>query len=308
AEVPVNAVAMMMGGAGLGKPSRLYLRDGQVLVGTVDAGAVKFQTESGIEVKLRPSELQVYLAPSSEADRKPHPQAIAYLGTHWGDRLALLPGSKDPLAMTCPFGALRVPLGRIESLVYQREPTPRHALRLADATQLRVFVDSGVHRVHSALLGPLEIPARDLLFLASVNEVRKAGAEAETEARSQTEPILRPHCQLVEDQVVIGQIDISASRLVAPGDAAKIDMTSVRQVLRRKPVAESQPGERTAFRVVLPASTLLKAYWERSVIPVATDYGLLHIPHNSLTSARLSADQPAETSGDGANKVPKEDS
>ena len=86
----LGEVALIVGGAGLGRQERVYLRSGEILVGPVEAEGLTLGSESGLEVELAPSRIDMLFTAKDPLDGTPPPEAVAFVETRLGERLALV--------------------------------------------------------------------------------------------------------------------------------------------------------------------------------------------------------------------------
>lgn len=152
-EFPFAEVAAIAGGAGAERPHRLYLRNGNVLVGTVTAAGLSMATNQGWDLEPNVAEFEVLVLPQDAASDGVRGEAVvADLETHDGMRLAL---TKDDLAfeLATPWGPASVPLSLIASYEYRADPRPGYEIELTDGTRLPVLPLGAELSVTSELLG-----------------------------------------------------------------------------------------------------------------------------------------------------------
>ena len=106
--VPLEDVAVLIGGGGLGRPMRVHLRNGEVLVGKVEAEELTLDSESGLEVRLTPEDVNVLFTRTRGADGIPPAGTVALVTTHRGDQLALRADCPSKLRAMTAWGPVEV--------------------------------------------------------------------------------------------------------------------------------------------------------------------------------------------------------
>lgn len=107
-------VAAIVGHRRLGKFSRVYLRDGQVISGELEVRGLSFTENTGVEIDLSLDGLDRLVLHRSPEDGKPAAGAQAYVATYQGDRLAVAYQENVVLGLATPWGPVRVPLDDVD--------------------------------------------------------------------------------------------------------------------------------------------------------------------------------------------------
>jgi hypothetical protein len=162
-------VALLAGGAGIGRQERVYLRSGEVLAGPMEAGEMAFTSEAGMEIALVPSKVDMLFMRTAPEDGRPSPGVAAFVVTRLGERLAVSEDVPAELAMATPWGPLRVALEEVQGLSYVREPRPGHRLALRDGSRLSVILTGREIRFTTPRFGPVALAPQ------SVEAVEAAG-------------------------------------------------------------------------------------------------------------------------------------
>jgi hypothetical protein len=226
ATVPLDDVAVLVGGAGIGRPMRLLLRNGESLVGTVTADELILEAESGLELELVPKYVNTLFLHADPADGKPSPEAGALLKTHRGDQLGVRFTPDATVRATTAWGPVEVPLNQVDFLYPIREPHPIHRLLMNDKTRLSAVL-SGADLEWSTLhFDKVKIAPGAIARLASVKADRSAEEDDEEE-------ILKvPHCQLAGGNIMVGTIDAARIEIETAGGVTPLDARLVRLIDR----------------------------------------------------------------------------
>lgn len=170
ATIPIENVAAISGGAGVGKQKQLLLRSGEVLAGTVDLSAVKFTAETGLVFSLNADQIIALFTATSERDGMAADQVTPWIATQFGDRLALTPTADSMIDGVSTWGPVRVPLADVLSLERNvSDELPIHRLELTDGTKLWAILQGDALKVGTATLGTLSIPVAAIDRLGRVS-------------------------------------------------------------------------------------------------------------------------------------------
>ncbi|MHC4202120.1 MAG: hypothetical protein ACYSU0_19185, partial [Planctomycetota bacterium] len=179
-------VALLAGGAGLGREERLYLRSGEILVGSVEAEGMRFKSESGLEIELAPSRVDMIFSTKSPADGVPPPGAVAFVDTRLGERLAVsrdtaapvgaaraepdatVPGVSPRLSAATPWGPISVPMAEVKSLRYVRDPQPCYRLVTYDDSSVPVVLTGPGIRFRTLRFGEVTLPPQSIEALQCI--------------------------------------------------------------------------------------------------------------------------------------------
>lgn len=278
ADVALDDVGALWGGAGVGRPMRLYLRNGEVLAGKIGAKALKFKAEAGPEIALTPDQVHALVLHADAADGRPPGEAAAFLSTHLGDTLALARDKALTLEAATAWGRFKVPFGQIDHLTYVRDPTPGHRLIAADHSRLSAFLCGDKIQAATVRFGDIRVAPNELAGLARVKARPKEGAvePAEPEAGE----ITSPHFVLVGENLVVGAFDAPEVQVVTPTGVAPLDPKKIRSIERR----EGDEGAMPAFTFDLIGGGKLTGRFEERVLPIRWGETVLRVPVQHILS------------------------
>jgi hypothetical protein len=171
AELSLDAVAAIVGGAGEGRPMRVYLRNGEILCGPVDARDLIVRTRGGVEVPLAPAAFDALLMHASADDGVLPAPSTAFVTTCRGDRLALKPEGNVDLEVATAWGPFAARLRPGDGLAMETGTRPGLRLSLADGTRLSVCIARealalSTHRFGEITLAPALL--REIVWARSV--------------------------------------------------------------------------------------------------------------------------------------------
>jgi len=231
--IPRDQVLAVVGRGTLARRPCVFLRDGQVLAGDVEAHAFTFVTETGVRLDLEVAGLDRLVMAQAAREQGESPAGHRLLTLSDGNQLAVDPDESASLPVATPWGPREVPLARVKRL-QPRQDEPGHLLTLTDGSRFTVFLEQTDLEVQTADFGPIRVP------LAEVSGMAAGLPRSEGEADAGAEEILRPHVLLRGDAVLAGRIEAEAIRLASGRQMIPVPPGQV-HVLRRT----SDPDEGT---------------------------------------------------------------
>ncbi|MBN2475525.1 MAG: hypothetical protein JXB62_13015 [Pirellulales bacterium] len=264
AAVPLEQVALLIGGGSVGRTMQLHLRNGEILVGPVAADEIVLASESGLKVKLTPRHINALFMHTDPADGQPPSGTLALLKTRHGDQLALGAESPSSLRAATAWGPIEVPLEKIDYLYPVRQPQPIHRLVLNDKSRLSLILSGSELDLTTLRFGQIKIAPGAIARLASV----QAAAEAEEKEEANGgdgEGLKVPHCRLAGGNVLVGSIDPTPVELTTAAGITPLDGRRVRLMQRED---EDEPGANPEFTFELTNGTTLTGRFRDGVFPL----------------------------------------
>ena len=156
--VPGSDVAGLIGGGGVGRVHRLYLRSGEVLTGVIALPDASFTSDEGWDVAVDIDTLNVLLTRRGDNDGRLPAATTAMIDLHSGERIALDDKSGFTLDVATAWGSMSLASDDVRELSYVTEPQPGYLLHLVDGSRLPVALHTRNVTLHSELLGTIEVP------------------------------------------------------------------------------------------------------------------------------------------------------
>ena len=226
AVVPLGDVALFCGGAHMERPMRLYLRKGEILVGRVEAKNLVLKTQTGVEAKLLPEEINMLFLHAADNDGNAAADAQAIVETHDGQRLLLADSNAQFHAVT-PWGGLDFGLGDIDRLSSRHEPQPMYRLTFRDGSDLSILLQGEPPPLKSLRFGPVKLAA-------GVRHLWSLKTPLAAKEPDQEEPAAPagPHCRLIGKNVLAGTIDSPKLNLETVGGVLAISASQIQSAQR----------------------------------------------------------------------------
>ena len=200
AEVPLAEVAMIRGGNGQGGIPKVFLRNGEVLVGDAEMTGAILDSKAGIPVKLSVPQLHTLVLARKPEDGKASKGMTMLVQTQTGNRFAISDKPAIQLSAATAWGRVTVPMKDVDSLVMQRVPYPMQMVRFRDGSKLKALLSGSQVKVGSLRFG--EIPLVPIT-VASVTRISVSPAKS----------IGSPHFQLVGENILVGNFADKQLRL-----------------------------------------------------------------------------------------------
>jgi hypothetical protein len=227
--LPLADVALLCGGGGMDRPMRVYLRNGEILLGRIQGADLTLKAQGGVEAKLPLAKVNMLFLHATADDGKAPAEACAMLQTHDGQRL-LVSGSDARFQAASPWGGLELDLGEIVSLARRHEPQPLYRLSLRDGSELSVVLQGEMPAVNSLRFGPVKLAAVGLRQIWSLKAppAKKTNAEED----DLTAAPAGPRCQLIGDNVLAGTIAAPRLLLATPGGTLELAVSGIQTAQR----------------------------------------------------------------------------
>ena len=286
-EPALSEVAAILGGGGMGRLHRLYLRSGEVLAGQITLSGGSLETPNG-HISLAADAVDLLLLRTQPQDGQWPPGVAGYVQTPQGE-LFWLSQAPAPLKLATSFGGITVPVWQVER---RREP----------AVSLTVLLDDGsrIQGAASENTVPFMLLGRGALNLA-VGEISRWGnSEAVEKVAPDGEPtklLADHHCTLRDGSVIAGTLSDETLRLSTPAGETAVKVGELVRLDCKTPDDTSvELAGGTKLKGVLLNDVL---HWKRSEQAIA-------IPTSLVTElVKKHGAAPATTSNAPVSSPPK---
>jgi hypothetical protein len=274
ADVPFADIAGIAGGAGVQRTVRVFLRDGEILAGTVTGDKFAMTTDSGLHFEIDLAQIPLLALRKDAADGKPPRDTAALLTTQRGDCLALAEKSAAELQAATPFGMLRIPLAEIANLEYTREPFPGHLLTLTDRSRLPVMLRGDEWQLATVRFGKVKIVPQ------SVRELRNTALKGKPPA-TEDHPGFA-NCELAGGHRLAGVIDLPKLHLASTKSTTPLDTTTITTLSR-----EAREDGTALVKVTLADGQELSGQLVESTLPIRSGQRVWRVPAAHILSVNV---------------------
>ncbi len=269
ARIAFADVAGIAGGAGVQRPVRVFLRNGEVLAGAVSGAKFALTSDTGLAFDIDLAQIQMLALRAGPGDGKPPAGAVAFLTTYRGDSLALAADAAATFPLASPWGMNRVPLSEIASLTPVREPFPAHTLVLENRSRILVLPAGEELALTATRFGKVKLVPQSVREIQAVAKLPPAEAPPLSDA---------PHCETLGDYRITGLLDLPTLHLVSAKGTTEIAVPKIVKISGMS--GEVADGE---FRVTLADGQKLDGQIAESVLPFRSGKCVWQVPRAQLT-------------------------
>lgn len=266
-EIPLERIAAIAGGRGRGAGrSRLFLRDGQILSGTIEVPGLAFAPGGGSRLALDPATLDRLVMAAANPSRGWSGSFSAMIETHDGDRIGVLDGKAPALSLATPWGIATISFEDLFWLAPAPEGMPGFRVVLRNGTRLSGLLDSGGLTFSSPDQESVTIPISHVKAILT-----RAGVESKTEAAPAGTVL-----GLVGGGMVVGPISDTTLLLQTEGTRIETVLAEVRRFVRVDPGVSLPMGEGDQARIRLER-------WDGGTVEGTTRMETLSVEVNGRT-------------------------
>lgn len=233
--IPWEEVVALAGArfAGQGRGC-VWLRDGELITGDVEAQELRFTLVSGLNMDLKIADLDRAVLGGAAAEVK-WPDGVAGLvETHAGERLALT-DANAVLPMVALWGGWQLDLKDLVSLTAPEEGAVAGLARMRDGSRIRMMPSGGAVALSLKRFGAKSLPLADIRQLVT--------AEVANAARDADEEPAQSFVDLVGEQRLIARITGEKVRLATSGGLVELSPASIRDMRDVTEEQEARDGE-----------------------------------------------------------------
>ncbi len=228
--VAIAQVAAIQGGGGVGRTPRVFLRDGQVLAGNIEARDLSMTSRDGWDMELKVEDLMFLLTQLREIDGKAPEGTSKFVALRSGDVLAVdeATASRVELDVLSPWGADRLSLTQIESLRYTNGAVPKYRLHRNDGSWMSVFLSGEDLGLKIPAADPVQVSPSEIAGIWSIGKPdlqNKADDDEwlDFEDIGERASLPTPCCLLVGSNLLHGEISMDVLHLVSGAAVTKIN-------------------------------------------------------------------------------------
>lgn len=224
--VPWEKVIAIAGQKSQGGESRIYLSDGQVLQGELEAEELKFTLSNGLQMNLKWEELDRLVLASDGAPVEWPKGVAALMETRDGERWALARDEGMEFVLSTPWGSSTAKMGELAALSSTEDASPMTLATLRDGSRFRVWLGGKSDLpVASTLMGKLSVNTSQLKSMAVAESFsNKAAMESEDH-----EP-LTTFADIAGEQRLVAVVADAQLHVVTSGGIVPLDPASIKEM------------------------------------------------------------------------------
>lgn len=237
AEFPLDRIAAIAGSkvAGPGR-SRVYLRDGQVLSGALEAPGLAFLPTGGSRIVIDPATLDRLVLAEAGGESGWPENFLALIETRDGDRIGVSAGGEIPnLSLATPWGVMTIPFDQLVWLAPADDGMPGFRVELRNGTRVSGLLDGTELTVPTPEAASVAIPASRLKYLLTRAGVEQAPGETIVPAGTSVD--------LAGGETLVGAVSDTTLSIQAEGGAIETALGEVRRLTRLDPSTPLPAGE-----------------------------------------------------------------
>ncbi len=259
AGVPFEDVAALVGGnRGRRDVSRVFLRDGQVFSGEVEAKGLKFVMAGGGSMNLNVRNLDRLVLRKGEQDGKWASDVVATVETYGGDRLALVGGEGVAFSGRTPWGGLDFGIDDIHWLAPLEGEPVGHYVEFKSGARNYVFLLGDQVAMESAVFGHQDLEMHQIRAVVTRAAMKKD--QAEQGVAGQGLAIQEPYLKVGDDQRIIGRVTNPQLRVLTHAETVAVSAGEIRQMKNVSDELESEGGGDPVFRIELWGGGVISGY------------------------------------------------
>ena len=273
--------------------ARVFLRDGQVFGGTLQADGLGFVMAGGGKMQLDVAKLDRLVRAESEGEGAWAPSTAALLETYGGDRLAIAGGTGDSVGVKfsglTPWGVLNFSIDDILWLAPQEDEPVGHYVEFRDGTRCFVFLAGDAVKLNSLTFGDFSLPVTQIRALLSaaghrrnleqVKRAKERGGSSEmvgvggvpVSGGSESATPLKPYVSVAGKQRIVGNIQNAQLHVLtsaAPIAVAPVDVRRMTRLSDAVSADHALPGRGAQFRIQLWSGGLLRGHLAENFVDI----------------------------------------
>lgn len=259
--------------AGLKDHGRIFLRDGDVLSGTISAEAIKFTMNTGLSVDLKVDQIDRLVMRQMPENPANHADVVGLLETMDGDRMVLLNGDPVSFDMVTPWGPRTISLDNIQRIEATSRPIGYRVIT-RDGSHLFGFLKSESLALKTRSFGV------QTLHPSTIRSVRMLKNEDDEEFDADS--ISLPHVILKGDNLIIGDIDLERIHFLTAGQRIPVPPHQLRELQ-----LNSDEGLAPTFQGELWDGGLIAGELSEVELPVRQGTNVAMVPVRDILEIRV---------------------
>jgi hypothetical protein len=261
-DVPLDAVAAIVGRRCEFSSPLVVLRDGHVFKGELAADGLQFALKCGSTVSLTPERIDRIVLHESENDGLRGDEIVGWVQTVDGEQL-LLQDHKDNdatrIGLATPWGTCAVTLDDVESIAKTDSWSLAWLVELRDGSRFEAYIDLDAVTFHTVRFGSVALePARiKSIRTRTVGESQQEGAVTPS----------APHVLLSGNTLLVAKLDVDEITIRCMGEAVSVAPEHIKRLSQQVDASGSQ-RDGLIFTAELWDNGLLAGLVARTTLPI----------------------------------------
>jgi hypothetical protein len=268
--VPFKDVAIIRGGANVGRSMRLLLRDGEILSGSITAPSLLFKTKSGLDIPLDPAGIDVLILPKQTRDGVVDEGTDSFLTQLDGTKLALKKAEGLVLAAVSPWGDQDIDLDDVVRIRYTRDPLPGLWVLLRDGSRFPVAVRGDALPLVSRRFGPVQVVPGSI---AAWSRHGVAAAVAKGEDGDDAGPVAT-HVHVVGGCYLTGTFVAKKLSIETVAGTTPVTLDQISKIVRN----EDEEGSTPLFDFTMRSGETIQGRLSQHLLNFKTPRGQCRVP------------------------------
>ena len=297
-------VAGIVGGRGEGNPTRLLLRNGEIITGDVKPeGPLTIKTGSGLVIPVRVDSMELLVFRYDEADGARLKKGEVYVRLLDGSKCLAHTNEDQKISGIAPWGEFSIAPADVVHLGHTFEPYPSYWIVDKHGSKFPAAVSAGKSPFIPTRYPDAELSISDVSALyrtltaekdssAEEAEPKKDDANADKEAPALK---VKSRLELVGGARVVGKVTCEFLKISNGKRTRDIPVAIVHELGRDKKARESAG---LAIQWVSTSGEKSPGVLRTQVVPVQTAYGVWNVPASHIQRAVVNARLPEKVEED----------
>ena len=214
-EVAADQVGIIVGGAGVNRPMRVFLRNGEIIEGVIEGKDMVFQPESySNPLPLVPERMNILFTGNFLKPYVKTPEAMTFLQTNDGNRLLVSDPNLVVFNVATPWGIFTLNGGKLDYLLVVRDPVPQYRIGLKSGARFNAMMLKRGIMVDTLRFGKVELTT-DRIKSWHLLDLKKKDQVGVLE-RLETYELRNGQVLLPGDSIFDAELDMDKLNIVTP--------------------------------------------------------------------------------------------
>lgn len=280
AEFKLEQIAALTGTKFGQRLHRIYLRDGQVVIGELNLVGLKFRRLDNTAMPLTGKSLDRLVLKALKTDGKPAPSIGSFMDVLGGHRLGVSSTASLTFAFETPWGRVTVQRDDIAEMRYAESSQPGRVVLLKDGSRFFAFLRGAALKVKTTIFGEKDVHPAQIRALRDA-QPRKSDDDDDDELEIKDASV-----SLSGENLVAGRIDAQVINLISAGTVIPFPPREIRRLINvSDEEGEAEFNGGTIFRAEGWSGDIVTGRIKEKVLPIRVNGQVVHVPTRDLIEA-----------------------